>query len=39
MTCAIVAVTEPLRFGVMEFGAAGIASAIILTVAWWRYGR
>jgi hypothetical protein len=31
--------TEPLVFGPMEFGAAGIATAIILAVAWYRYGR
>jgi hypothetical protein len=27
------------RFGVMEFGAVAIASAIIMTIAWIRYGR
>ena len=30
---------DELRFGVMEFGAAGIATAIILFVAWYRFFR
>lgn len=30
---------DELRFGVMEFGAAGIAVAIIGFVAWYRFFR
>lgn len=30
---------EALHVGVMELGAVAIATGIILTVAWYRYGR